>query len=140
MSPLDAPLLAAGSLTASHGTDRTQLASAAKQFEAIFVRQMLAAARKTDFGGNLLGGQGLDTFRTMQDEHFADLAADTGAFGMAKLIEAQLSTQFGGESPSRLREGLGVGLLNGSGKYAPSRPLPQAGGENVRPVPVARKA
>ena len=120
MSPLDAPLLAAGSLTASHGTDRTQLAAAAKQFEAIFVRQMLAAARKSDFGGNLLGGQGLDTFRTMQDEHFADLAAETGAFGMAKLIEAQLSAQFGGESPSR--------------------PLPQVGGENVKPVPVARKA
>ncbi len=140
MSPLDAPLLAAGSLTASHGTDRTQLAAAAKQFEAIFVRQMLAAARKTDFGGNLLGGQGLDTFRTMQDEHFADLAAETGAFGMAKMIEAQLSAQFGGESPSRLREGLGVGLLNGSGKHALPRPHPQAGGVAAASVPVARKA
>ena len=139
MSPLNAPLLAAGSLSASHGTDRTQLKAAAKQFEAIFVRQILAAARKTDFGGNVLGGQGLDTFRTMQDEHFADLAADTGAFGMAKMIEAQLSAQLGGVSPSRLREGLGVGLLGNSGNHALPRPLPQAGGGTAASVPAVRK-
>ena len=96
MSALSAPLLATGSLRASHGTDRAQLAAAAKQFEAIFVRQMLAAARKTHFGDDAMGGQGMDTFRTMQDEHFADLAADTGAFGLAKMIEKQLSAQLGG--------------------------------------------
>lgn len=95
MSPISSPLLATGRLTASHGTDRTQLAGAAKQFEAIFLRQMLAAARKTDFGSELLGGQALDTFRTMQDEHFADLAAQSGAFGFGRLIEAQLSAQLG---------------------------------------------
>lgn len=139
MSPLNAPLLAGGSLSAGHGTDRAQLKAAAKQFEAIFVRQMLAAARKTDFGGNVLGGQGLNTFRTMQDEHFADLAADTGAFGMAKMIEAQLSTQLGGESPSRLREGLGEGLLSGSGKQALPQPLLQAGGGIAASLPAARK-
>ena len=93
MSPLTAPLLATGSLSHSHGTPRAQLAAAAKQFEAIFVRQMLAAARKSDFGGDALDGQGLATFRTMQDAHFADLAADTGAFGLAKMIERQLSAQ-----------------------------------------------
>jgi len=96
MSPLTTPMLATGSLTQSHGTDRAQLAAAAKQFEAIFVRQMLAAARKTHFGDDasgLGGGQGADTFRSMQDEHFADIAADTGAFGLAKMIEQQLSTQ-----------------------------------------------
>ena len=97
MSALSAPLLATGSLRQSHGTDRTQLAAAAKQFEAIFVRQMLAAARKTHFDDGTLGGQGMDTFRTMQDEHFADLAADTGAFGLAKMIERQLSAQLGVE-------------------------------------------
>ena len=91
-----APLLATGSLRASHGTDRAQLAAAAKQFEAIFVRQMLAAARKTHFGGDALESQGTDTFRTMQDANFADLSADSGAFGLAKMIERQLSAQLGG--------------------------------------------
>ena len=125
MNPVDAPLLAAGSLTASHGTDRTQLAAAAKHFEAIFVRQMLAAARKTDFGGNVLGGQGLDTFRTMQDEHFADLAADTGAFGLAKMIEAQLSAQLGASGSagaSTGSAGAGLGIIP-----TPAQPEPVEG-------------
>ncbi|HCF24485.1 MULTISPECIES: rod-binding protein [unclassified Novosphingobium] len=102
MNPVSAPLLATGSLTASHGSDREKLAAAAKQFEAIFLRQMLAAARKADFGGEkLFGGQGLDTFRTMQDEHFADLASNTGAFGLAAMIERQLATQISPSPPVR---------------------------------------
>jgi peptidoglycan hydrolase FlgJ len=118
----------AGVSTAQKG--ERELAGAAKAFEAIFVRQMLAAARKTDFGGELFGGQSLDTFRQMQDERFADIAAESGAFGIAKLMEAQLS-------PSRLREGLGEGLLPSGiatrhqDKQALPRPLPQAGGEQV---------
>ncbi len=95
MNRLSAPMLATGSLAASHGADRAQLAQAAKQFEAIFLRQMLAAARKSNFGGDVIGGQGLDTFRTMQDEHFADLAATSGAFGFGAMIERQLAARFG---------------------------------------------
>ncbi len=104
MSPLHAPVAVTGSLSASHGTDRAQLAQAAKQFEAIFVRQMLAAARKTDFGGDMLGSDGLQTFQTMQDEHFAEIASDTGAFGLAKMIEKQLSAQI---SPAHPTSGTG---------------------------------
>lgn len=75
-----------------------KLAEVAQQFEAIFVRQMLAAARKADFGGDdVLGGQGMDTFRQMQDERFADIAAERGSFGMAKMIEAQLTKQLDGK-------------------------------------------
>ncbi|MEY4238270.1 MAG: hypothetical protein RL339_871 [Pseudomonadota bacterium] len=91
MTPVSAPMLATGSLTASHGTDRERLAGAAKAFEAIFVRQMLSAARQAGFGDSLVGGQGLETFRAMQDSHFADLAAQTGALGLAKQIEVQLA-------------------------------------------------
>ena len=76
---------------------REQLAAAAKQFEAIFVRQMLAQARKADFGEPLFGGQALDTFRTMQDEHFADIAGKSGALGLASQIEAQLARFVGGK-------------------------------------------
>lgn len=73
--------------------ERAELTQAARQFEAIFVRQMLAAARKSDFGGNLFTGEGEKTFLQMQDEHFADVAASTGAFGLAKVIEAQLASK-----------------------------------------------
>ena len=110
MNAISSPLLATGSLPQSHGTSRDQLAKAAQQFEAIFVRQMLAAARKSDFGGDLLGGQGLDTFRQMQDEHFADLAAQQGSFGLGKLIEGHLAVQLGaGALTSSAGAGVGVG-------------------------------
>lgn len=55
------------------------------------MRQMLAAARKADFGDNLFGGQAMETFTTMQDEKFADIAAQTGTFGLARQLEAQLA-------------------------------------------------
>jgi flagellar protein FlgJ len=92
MNPISAPLLATGSLSASHGTDREKLASAAKAFEAIFVRQMLAEARKSHFGGErLFSSQALDTFYQMQDEHFADATAQSGVLGLAKIIEEQMT-------------------------------------------------
>jgi peptidoglycan hydrolase FlgJ len=90
-----------GTLPATQGSDRTKLAKAAQQFEAIFIRQMLAAARKADFGTPLLGGSqnggGLDTFRQMQDDRFAEIASQSGTFGLAKQIETQLARQLGVE-------------------------------------------
>lgn len=75
---------------------RGDIAKAAQGFEAIFVRQLLAAARKASFGeDSLMGGQGMDTFRQMQDERFADIAAERGSFGLAKVIAAQLARQVG---------------------------------------------
>ena len=91
MSPLAAPALAASPVTG----DRAKLATAAKQFEAIFIRQMLSAARQTDFGGGLFDSEALGTFRQMQDERFAEITSQTGAFGIAKQIEAQLASQLG---------------------------------------------
>jgi flagellar protein FlgJ len=79
-------------LNVAGASEREQLSAAAKQFEAVFVRQMLAAARKADFGGeDLFGGQALQTFREMQDNHFADVTAETGTLGFAARIEAQLA-------------------------------------------------
>ena len=99
MTPVASPLNAAGTLPQSHGTDRERLAYAARQFEAIFLRQVLAAARKSQFGGDLMGEgnpeSAIGTFRAMQDEHVAGLAADRGAFGLARMIEVQLSAQLG---------------------------------------------
>ena len=86
----------------STGADREQIKGVAKQFEAIFVRQMLAAARKTQFGGedSLFSGQGLDTFRQMQDEKFAEIASNTGAFGLGKMIEAHLARMLPAAQPA----------------------------------------
>lgn len=79
------------SLSPPQGSEREKLAEAAQQFEAIFLRQMLAAARKTDFGDDLFSSEGLDTFRQMQDERFAEIASQTGTIGLASVIEAQMA-------------------------------------------------
>ena len=86
------------------------LSETAQQFEAIFVRQVLAEARKAHFGGEaLLGGQGMDSFRQMQEERFAEIAAKRGSYGLAKMIEAQLgATLGGGASTGSARAGLGA--------------------------------
>ena len=74
--------------------DPAQLKAAAQRFEAIFIRQMLSAARASSFGGDeVFGGPGLEQFNAMRDEKLADIASQTGAFGFAKVIEAQLAAQ-----------------------------------------------
>ena len=91
----------AGLTTARTATDREKLSAVAKQFEALFMRQMLSAARKSDFGGDkLFSSQALDTFRQLQDEHFADVAVETGALGMATIIEAQMARFLPAQSAS----------------------------------------
>jgi flagellar protein FlgJ len=74
---------------------KDKLSEAAKKFEAIFVRQMLAEARKARPAGedSLFGGQAMDTFNQMQDERMADIAAERGSFGIAKALEVQLAAQ-----------------------------------------------
>jgi flagellar protein FlgJ len=92
------PVAAQSSQSTPPDPARIALHKAAQQFEAIFLRQMLAAARKADFGEELFGGQALQTFNTMQDEKFADLAAESGAFGLARQIESQLAAHLGGKA------------------------------------------
>ncbi len=68
------------------------LRNAAEGFEAIMVRKMLASARAASFAEKTpLTGGGLQQFQAMRDERFADIAAETGAFGFARSIEAQLA-------------------------------------------------
>ncbi|OAM11168.1 flagellar biosynthesis protein FlgJ [Citromicrobium sp. RCC1897] len=69
---------------------RAELREAAQAFEAVLLRQMLASARKTDFGGNDLFEGSDDTFTEMRDERFADLTAKSGQLGFADAIERQL--------------------------------------------------
>lgn len=91
--------VAATTTTASSGltlgpkvpTDREKLAGAAKQFEAIFLRQMLASARAASLDSDGLFGQMDQTFVQMRDERFAEIASQTGALGLAAQIERHLA-------------------------------------------------
>ena len=78
-------------------SDNKDLRKVAEGFEAIFVRKILETARAADFGGDdIFGGQGMETFTVMRDEHVADIAASTGAFGFADSIEKQLAARLPG--------------------------------------------
>lgn len=105
----------------ANGAAQAKLHATAQKFEAIFVRQMLSQARAADMGDTLFKSQANDTFRQMQDERFADIAAQKGSLGLAAMIEKQLSARLypadAGAAPARspgptshrLPEGLGRG-------------------------------
>ncbi|MBV7258916.1 rod-binding protein [Erythrobacter crassostreae] len=72
--------------------ERSELREAAQGFEAIIIRRMLESARASSFAEDTpLTGGGLQQFEKMRDEHFADVAAETGSFGFAQSIEEQLA-------------------------------------------------
>jgi flagellar protein FlgJ len=88
LSPAAVPGAAAPALS----PERAALREAAEGFEAIMIRKMLASARAASFAEETpLTGGGMQQFQTMRDEHFADVAAASGAFGFARSIEAQLA-------------------------------------------------
>ena len=92
---MTAPLAPSAALSAAPAPPARQqsLREAARQFEAIFLRQLLATARAADFGdgADLFGGAGEETFAEMRDAHFADLAAGSDMIGLATAIETQLA-------------------------------------------------
>ncbi|MFN4134590.1 MAG: flagellar biosynthesis protein FlgJ [Novosphingobium sp.] len=90
MTPVSS-LAGAPALAPKAPSEREKLASAARQFEAIFVRQMLAAARAADFGKDDVFGKMDQTFVQMRDERFAEIASQTGALGLAAQIERHLA-------------------------------------------------
>lgn len=98
------PITTSFTLGAAKADAPKQLSEAAARFEAIFARQMLASARQAKFDhGGLFDNQGVDTFRQMMDERFADVLAERGALGLGKMIEKQLAAQVG--TPPQQGEG-----------------------------------
>lgn len=101
MTTVASPSATAGLALSPRGqTDREKLSATARQFEAIFVRQMLASARATDFGGDDVFGQMDQTFVEMRDERFAEIASQTGALGLAAQIERHLAAQLPAQAPA----------------------------------------
>ncbi|MEL7445615.1 MAG: rod-binding protein [Pseudomonadota bacterium] len=72
--------------------ERLELRAAAEGFEAIMLRKFLETARASSFAEDTpLTGGGLKQFEAMRDEHFAEIAAESGGFGFARSIEEQLA-------------------------------------------------
>jgi len=79
-----------GALADPKAEELEQLKAAAKQFEAIFTRQMLKSMRDARLSeDDLFGSDATDQFREMQDANFADDLAGKGAVGIADLLVRQ---------------------------------------------------
>ena len=74
--------------TAAPAASDPKLDKAAKAFEAVFLRQMIASMRAPSLGEDVFGSSASNQFRDMSDAKVADSMA--GGFGIAKLVAQQL--------------------------------------------------
>lgn len=91
-TPPLSPALGPASRSSALSPERAELRKAAEGFEALLLRQLLASARAASFTEETpLTGGGMRQFLALRDEHFAEIAAASGAFGFARSIEASLA-------------------------------------------------
>lgn len=74
------------------------LRKAAEGFEAVMVRQIISSMRKAKLADAMFGSSATDNFRELADARTAESIAKLGQFGIANLIEKQLSPS-GGKKP-----------------------------------------
>jgi flagellar protein FlgJ len=90
-----------GVLADPKASELDQLKAAAKQFEAIFTRQMLKSMRDAKLSeDDLFGSDATDTFREMQHGQLADELANKGAIGIADLLVRQLEARVSKTGPA----------------------------------------
>lgn len=83
------------STTATPATDPA-LRKAAEGFEAVMLRQMITSMRKAKLADDMFGSSATDNFREMADARTADSIAAMRQFGIADIIEKQLTQKVGG--------------------------------------------
>jgi flagellar protein FlgJ len=79
--------------TASPSAEKDKLASAAKAFEAVFLRQMISSMRSASLGDELFGSSAGEQFRDMSDARLADSMAGGKGFGIAELLQKQFAAR-----------------------------------------------
>ena len=68
-----------------------ELKAVAEQFEAIFVEQLLKAARQSTLADGLFDNDEVETYRDMLDKEYAKSIATNTSLGIASAIEAKFS-------------------------------------------------
>lgn len=86
MTPVAAPLSPVKARPADPA-----LRKAAEAFEAVILREMMAAMRKAKLSDDIFGSSATDNFREMADARTADIMAALRQFGIADLVEKQLA-------------------------------------------------
>lgn len=74
------------------------LRKAAEAFEAVMLRQMMASMRQAKLGDDIFGSSATDNFREMSDAKLADQMAGLRQFGIADMIERQLTKAVPGQA------------------------------------------
>lgn len=85
----------------SQVSERDKAKEAARQFEAVLLRQILQSAHQTGLEG-LTGGEGSaskDVYFDMMNYHLADSLSRGGGLGLASALEAQLIQQASAARP-----------------------------------------
>jgi flagellar protein FlgJ len=66
--------------------EQQKLKAVAQQFEAVFLRQMIASMRQASPGDGLFDSSASDQFRDMADARVADDMATKGGLGIAEML------------------------------------------------------
>lgn len=71
--------------------EEAQLRGVSKQFEAVFIDQMVSAMRKTVQSGGLIPeGSAEKTYRAMLDSEYSGTLAESGQIGLSQMIYEHL--------------------------------------------------
>lgn len=84
---------AASSPSPSQAQDEAKLMDACKQFETLYLTQMLGQMSKTGGSGLMGGGQGEEMFQGMLNEERAKSMAQDGGIGLANILFQQMKDQ-----------------------------------------------
>lgn len=87
--------LSTGALADPKASQNDKLKAVAKQFEAVFLRQMIGSMRQAKLGDDIMGSDATDQFTEMQDAHIADNLAGKGALGIADMLVKQFAARVG---------------------------------------------
>ncbi|MBA4748704.1 MAG: rod-binding protein [Sphingopyxis sp.] len=85
----------AATLAPTAAASDAQMRQAAEAFEAIILRQMLAAVRQGRLADDVFGSGAADNFREVADARLADTLAARRSFGIADMVERQLRANAG---------------------------------------------
>ena len=74
-------------------TEPNDMRAAAEQFEALFLKQMMAQARKSTLSDDILSNKGTETYNNLLDQERATELAKTLDLGIAEALMRQFGVE-----------------------------------------------
>ena len=85
-------------------SQKEKVAEVSRQFEAVLLRQIMSQAQKPMFKSSLMAGDGTSNaiYQDMITQQLADRISKGGTFGFAKVLEQQLTVEYGGKKETEV--------------------------------------